>query len=250
MPTISDSHCHLSRFSQAHAVAEAAQNAGVVRLLMPAVDESDFAALIALHRPPHRHAAIGLHPWYVRDDHHTALATLDRLLAQHPDIWLGETGLDFHPKHRHNWAAQQTAFTAHIHLAQNHRRPMIVHNVRATTAIVAACRRARYQQSGIVHAFAGSLEEAQQLRDCGFMLGISHLILHPNALKARRTATLLPLDCILLETDSPYNHHATEATPQAVWQVAHTLAQLRDIDPAELIAACEHNLTRLLTQAT
>lgn len=250
MPTISDSHCHISRFRLPEAAIAAAAQANVARLLMPAVDENDFATLLALHHPPQRYAAIGIHPWFAHEKQFSQINQIDQILTQQPQLLIGETGLDYHPKHHANWPQQTALFAAHIQLAQRHQRPLIVHNVRASSAIVAACQQARYRQGGIVHAFSGSLEEANQLIKCGFFIGIGQLVLRENAVKTRRAAQILPLQHIVLETDAPFGHAHDDKASTILWQVAHTIAQLRQMPVTELIAACEDNLNHLLAFTT
>lgn len=244
---ISDSHCHFSRFRLPEATLIATEQIDIWRCIMPAVDAGDFATLINLHQPPQRYAAIGIHPWFASENGFQYINQMDEILAHNPQMLIGETGLDAHPKRRHNWPQQTALFAAHIQLAHKHQRPMIVHNVRAGSEIMTLCRQQCYQYGGIVHAFSGSLEEAGQLIKNNFLIGIGQLVLRDNAIKTRRAAQFLPLEKIVLETDAPFGMATEETAAQILWQVADTVAQLRQIPIADLIGICENNLNHLLS---
>ena len=176
------------------------------------------------------------------------LHELAQHLAQQPALLVGEIGLDFYDKTEPpaRRAAQIQAFQAQLALAQQYRRPIILHNLRATAAIVQAIQSAKFTQGGIAHAFSGSLEEAQLLIRHGFKIGIGSLLLNPRAKKARIAAQQLPLDTLLLETDSPFGQPEKQNTPANVLRVAQIVAELRGMTLDELAGACEQNLVGLL----
>lgn len=251
---LTDSHCHLADPAfggRTNAVLAQARAAGVRRFLVPAAREAEFAAVAALHRPPQIYGALGVHPWYAGEWGEASGVRLSAVLQAEPEMWVGEIGLDFHPRHRAQAAQQKAAFRAQLALAAQWGRPVVLHNLKATADLTAELKRQRFQAGGIAHAFSGSLEEAKLLISCGLLIGIGTLVLRPNARKVREAAAQLPLAHLVLETDSPFMPPWGEAenTPANVARVADEVAALRGISRAALAAATEENIGRLLDGA-
>ena len=258
MPTnfamFTDTHTHLTHpalFFRLPNIIAQARAAQVSQFIVPTAEHAEWATALALLRQPEiRAVALGIHPWHAEQANASALHGLAQHLHQHPALLVGEIGLDFYDKTQppERRAAQIQAFQAQLALAQQHRRPIILHNLRATAAIIQAIQSTQFTRGGIAHAFSGSLEEAQLLIKHGFKIGIGSLLLNPRAKKARIAAAQLPLNALLLETDSPFGQPEQQNTPANVRRIAETVAQLRGISLAELAAACEQNLVELLTQ--
>lgn len=249
-----DTHCHLTAPELAFRLPEilsGAAHAGITRFIAPSAQAADWPQAIQLTALPSvRAVGLGIHPWFAPPParHTEQLHRLDRLLAQHPQALVGEIGLDFHPKHRSSHPPeQQTAlFRAQLDLARRHRRPIILHNLKATAAVDRCLRDTAFTHGGFAHAFSGSLHEAETLIRHGFCIGIGTLLLNPNAKKVRHAAAVLPLHHLVLETDSPYMRSGNTNTPAALAAVARTLAELRGIGLDELAAQSEHTILRIL----
>lgn len=247
---LTDTHCHLADpqlFNQLDAVLSRSQAAGVRNWIVPATSPNDWQTVVALSSD-HRNIqmAIGVHPWFAEHLPSNWLDMLHQLLTQYPHAWLGEIGLD----RRHtppSLSQQLDIFTTQVTLAQQHQRPIIVHNVGTTEVICRVLRENRFTQGGIAHAFSGSLEEAKQLIDCGLLIGIGSLLFNPNAKKVRIAATQLPAEHIVFETDSPFMlpNHINE--PAYTARIAAIVAELRQTTLAELAAQTERNLHTLYT---
>ena len=253
-PMFTDTHCHLADpalLPQLPEVLAAARAANVCRFIVPATCRADWAAVLALGAA-NTHSAIGIHPWFAAEAGADDLAALSQLLTQHPQALVGEIGLDFLHQNPSNAARtrQISLFEQQLRLAEQHRRPVIIHNLKASAAIVAAVRTTRFSQGGIVHAFSGSLEEAQAFIRCGFKIGIGSLLLNPAAKKARQAAAALPLEHIVLETDSPFMLKNEINTPANVRAIAETAAGLRGISVAALSMQTEINVAQLLAFQT
>ena len=253
-PMFTDTHCHLADpalLPQLPEVLAAARAANVCRFIVPATCRADWAAVLALGAA-NTHSAIGIHPWFAAEAGADDLAALSQLLTQHPQALVGEIGLDFLHQNPSNAARtrQISLFEQQLRLAEQHRRPVIIHNLKASAAIVAAVRTTRFSQGGIVHAFSGSLEEAQAFIRCGFKIGIGSLLLNPAAKKARQAAAALPLEHIVLETDSPFMLKNEINTPANVRAIAETAAGLRGISVAALSVQTEINVAQLLAFQT
>lgn len=242
-----DTHCHLAAPPLIHtlsATIAAAQNVGVSGCLVPATQVSDWQAVLDLAQHDFvRQIAIGVHPWFVL--HNLDFADkLAEILTENPNIWVGEIGLD--TLIDVPMETQLSVFKTQISLSQQFHRPIIVHNVRSTAAIVSAVKQAKFTHGGIVHAFSGSLEEAKLLINLGFKIGIGSLLLNPNAKKVHRAAAELPLSTILLETDSPYMLRNAVNTPENIAKIAQIVANLRQLSLADLAVALENNLSELM----
>lgn len=247
---LTDSHCHLAEdvlFAQLPDIIAAAKQAGVSRFLVPAVRRRDWERVIQLSRLPEMcAAALGLHPWFDEENPADDLAALAQALQQYPALWVGEIGLDFHRATDAEARARQTQhFVAQLDLAQQYQRPIVLHHVRASAAVFAAFQQTGFKQGGIAHAFSGSVETAQLFIKQGFKIGIGMMLLNPNAKKLRHAAAVLPLDALVLETDSPFMRRDAVNTPASVRQVAETLAQLRGESLANIAMQTEANLNRL-----
>lgn len=283
MAAFTDSHCHLAdpafsgRLGQ---VVHAAQTQGIHRFIVPATRPQDWADVAhlanmarladhalftssnsdsAANRPsengscPHQthpiHTAFGIHPWFAHQVNEPDFAELETLLRHYPSAWVGETGLDFHPKHAATRAQQTASLLRQLQLAQTLQRRVILHNVKATSALAEAVKQSGFQYGGIAHGFSGSLEEAAVLMKLGFKIGIGALLLNPSAKKVRTAAQQLPLTAIVLETDSPFMLPNQTNTPANVRPIAEIVAQLRGISLAELAEQTEANIDALLQMA-
>ncbi len=246
---LTDSHCHLAdaAFSADRpAVQHAASTAGVGRLIVPATHSGDWQAVCAL-ASEHIHCALGIHPWWATEYSDGLLHRLDQTLATQRRLLVGEIGLDYRHGQPDEAARrqQQTCLAAQLELAHRHHRPVVLHNLHATHDLLCLLAHSGVR-SGIVHAFSGSLEEAHAFIRLGFLIGIGSLLLHPNAKKAQRAAVELPLDSLVLETDSPFMLPGQRNTPANILPIAHRVAELRNIPLQHVARITEHNIDRLL----
>lgn len=194
------------------------------------------------------YTALGLHPVYLaqhRDDHLLELREwLDRH-AGHPKLCaVGEIGLDyFVPELDRD--AQQRLFETQLALAAEFELPPLLHVRRSHAAVIATLKRFRLKRPGIVHAFAGSVEEAKEYRKLGFRLGLGGAPTWPQANRLRKVVAQLPLEDIVLETDSPdmapAMHPYGRNSPEFLPDICAALAEIRGITPEELANASTRN---------
>lgn len=247
---LTDTHCHLADpalLGSLPQVLAAARAAGVCRFIVPATQRGDFADVAALSDLPSVHIAFGIHPWFAGAAEEGDFGYLEQQLAQHPQALAGEIGLDYGRAQTQEQRLRQVAvFERQLALAQRLRRPVIIHNLKAAAAVVQSVKSCRFTQGGIVHAFSGSLEEAQMFVRCGFKIGIGSLLLNPAARKARKAAAELPPEDIVLETDSPFMLKNTVNTPANMREIAVIVAQLRGVSPEEVAVQTERNVDALL----
>ncbi|HEY0892744.1 MAG TPA: TatD family hydrolase, partial [Cellvibrio sp.] len=144
---------------------------------------------------------------------------------------------------------QQQLLTIHIDVANQLHKPLIIHCVRAHNELIALLKKSKAQVGGVIHAFSGSYEVAQQYVDLGFYLGIGGTITYERAQKTRAAAAKIPLECLVLETDAPdmplYGKQGQRNSPVNIPQIAQVLADLRGIAIDEIAAATSRNAMRL-----
>ncbi|WP_274584720.1 TatD family hydrolase [Neisseria leonii] len=242
-----DSHTHLNDAQFAAdlpAVLTRARDAGVKRFIVPATSRNDWARTAELAAPDIL-PAFGIHPWFAHTAQTDDFAVLHDYLAHHPQAAVGEIGLDY--RMARNDAARQIqigVLNRQLAIAADLRRFVILHNVRASAALCAALK-PHAPLAGIVHAFSGSIEEAQAFIRAGLFIGIGSLLLNPAAKKVRAAAQQLPLSSVVLETDSPFMLGTARNEPANTAAVAAAFCRLRGISPAALSAATEANINRL-----
>lgn len=246
-----DSHCHLDVSEFDHdrdAVVARARAAGIDRQIVPAVDAAHWPTLKAVCAAyPGLHAAYGLHPVYLEghDDRH--LEQLRQWLQRERPVAVGECGLDFFVPDLDR-AQQQHFFDAQLRLAREFDLPLIVHARRAVDAVIAAIRKVGNLR-GVVHSFSGSVQQAEQLWQQGFLLGLGGPLTYPRANRLRQLATHMPLEHLLLETDAPDQPDAdirgARNEPARLRSVLATVAELRNQDEAEIAAITTANAERL-----
>ena len=242
MTVLFDSHCHLDgpEFdADRDEVVARARAAGVAGQLVPAIDAAswdDIAALCARH--PGLHPAWGLHPMFLDRHRPEHLAQLRTWVKSDRPRAIGECGLDFYIEGL-DPDAQRMYFRAQLEIAREFDLPVVVHARRAVEEVTATLKKVG-GLSGVVHSFSGSPEQARQLYDLGFHLGLGGPVTYERARKLRDVARTMPLDRLLLETDAPdqplSGHQGERNEPCRLPQVAQAIAQVRG-EPLETIAA-------------
>ena len=237
-----DSHCHLNSIdlslfdNQMDNVIQAAYEAGIEHLLTVCVELADFPDLCQLtERYPQVSCSVGVHP---ASEHIIPEPTVDELseLASHPRcVALGETGLDYyHVEAPTDQATQQSRFKSHIQAAIEVKKPLIIHTRDAALDTIAIMRSENAERvGGVMHCFSESWEIAQQAIDLNFFISISGIVTFKNAHGIREMAQKIPLDRLLIETDSPYlapvPFRGKQNHPALVRYVAETLSELHEV---------------------
>jgi len=247
-----DSHCHINFPGLAdkldELLASMAQN-GVSHALCVSVNLADFPQVRALaERHANIFASVGVHPDYEDADEPTVLRLV--ALADHPKvIAIGETGLDyFRLQGGLEWQRQR--FRNHIRAAKACRKPLIIHTREAaadTLRIMA--EEGAAEVAGVMHCFTESWEVAEQAIDMGFYISFSGIVTFKTAHALKDVAKRVPLERMLVETDSPYlapvPHRGKTNQPAFVKHVAEEIANLRGIALEEVADATTRNFFRL-----
>lgn len=251
-----DSHCHLNfpeLKANLPAIKQAMQDNGVAYALCISVTLADFPQVLALAEDnPHFFASVGVHPDY--ED--IAEPSVNELiaLANHPKIIaVGETGLDYF-RLSGNLEWQRERFRTHIRAAIACGKPLIIHTRNAAEDTIRIMHEENANQvGGVMHCFTESLEVAKQAIALGFYISFSGIVTFKNALTIKEVAKQVPLNKILVETDSPYlapvPYRGKINQPSYVKYVAAEIASLRGISFEEVAAASTDNFFRLFAHA-
>jgi TatD DNase family protein len=242
-----DTHCHIDapEFNpDREAVIARALQAGLTRIIVPAVRANNFFAVreVCAHYPQ-CFPALGLHPIYAMQHQEVDLLTLATAVKHQPVVAIGEIGLDAWDKSV-DFERQKHFFAAQLKLARDMDLPVLLHARHAVDEVTGMLRRFGVRR-GIAHAFNGSRQQADKLINMGFKLGFGGAMTYPRALNLRRLAAQLPLASLVLETDapdmSPIWAHGQRNLPEYLPRIAEEIAALREITPKILIAACIAN---------
>ncbi|MGI9277150.1 MAG: TatD family hydrolase [Endozoicomonas sp.] len=254
-----DSHCHLDRLKldaydgDLDKAVNAARAAGVERMLCIGIDMNNADAVVSLaERYDDIFASVGIHPL-----EKTAFeAKADVLLeyAGHPRVVaLGETGLDYYYA-GDSTRQQQRNFVTHLQVAAEAKLPVIVHTRDAREdTLTLLDEHADKEVAGVLHCFTESWEMARAAMDMNFYISISGIATFRNAGALRDVVRKLPLDRLLIETDSPYlapvPHRGKSNEPRFLPDVARCVAELKGVSEERLAQATAENFFRLFARA-
>ncbi len=259
-----DSHCHLNFEKLAHRLPEILETMRanqVTHALCVSVDLDSFPQVLALAQDhAHLFASVGVHP----DGEYTGGAScepsieewVERLvsLAQHPKVVaIGETGLDYYrlegrPIEDMEW--QRTRFRAHIRAAKIVQKPLIIHTRCAAQDTLRLMEEEGAQEiGGVMHCFTESWEMAQAAMALNFYISLSGIVTFKNAQDVQELAQRIPLERLLIETDSPYlapvPYRGKLNEPGFVIYVARAIAALRGVEEAKIAEVTSENFFKL-----
>ncbi|KZN66579.1 DNAse [Pseudoalteromonas luteoviolacea CPMOR-1] len=256
---IVDSHCHLDRLDfgklniELPEVLQAARDRQVEHFLCVSVTLDQFPNMLKVIEPFNDvSASCGVHPLNQED----ALNKAQLLkLAQHPRVVaIGETGLDYYySKDTHQ--VQQDSFVGHIEVANELKKPLIIHTRDARKDTIDIMKANNAQDcGGVLHCFTEDWNMAKQAIDMGFYISISGIATFKNARELQDVVKKLPLDRLLIETDSPYlapvPHRGKTNQPAYVQDVAYFVADLKGLSYKELARATTDNFYQLFNLAS
>ena len=234
-----DSHCHLDRLDltpyngDLSLAIKAAQARGVDRMLCIGIDLNNAADVVGIAEQfENIYATVGVHPLDIKQGTVTSEQLIT--LSQHEKVkGIGETGLDYFYS-KENKVEQQAAFEIHLSVATQTRKPVIIHTRDAREDTIAILKEyANPDLTGVFHCFTESWEMAKQGLDLGYAISFSGIVTFKNAAELRDVAKKVPLDRMLVETDSPYlapvPHRGKKNEPKYVRDVAEFLADLKGV---------------------
>lgn len=255
MTVFIDSHCHVNfpELSEDYTdiAVRMAQNR-VKMALCVSVNLPDWDGLMRMvEREPTLWASVGVHPDYENEIEPTVQDLLSR--AKHPKVVaIGETGLDyFRLTGDLDW--QRARFRTHIQAARQAKLPLIIHTRQACEDTVRILREEDADKAGgVMHCFTESWEMAQQCMELGFYISFSGIVTFKNARDLQETAKKMPMDRLLIETDSPYlapvPHRGKRNDPSLVVHVAEKIAELKGVPVQAIADASTENFYRLFNK--
>ena len=255
MTSFIDTHCHLDILESTpeETIIEAKQ-AGVQRMVTIAVDEPslDFVSS-TVQEFPSVYGSVGFHPHDASKLTKSLLQKIRQLAEeQHKLIAIGEIGLDYHYMNSPA-EIQQQAFRKQLQLAVELNLPVILHSREAETDTLNILQEFPVPSHGVAHSFTSSIEMARTLVEMGWYLGINGIVTFKNAEELRKVVRWLPLDRLLLETDSPFlaptPFRGKPNKPAHIPAIATFIAELREISLEQLSAQTTANAERLFNFA-
>ena len=253
-----DSHCHLDRlaYGEKHTdisdVIEKAQAKGISHFLSVCVTLDDYPAMAELIAPFQQiSSTCGVHPLYKEAIMDESLlleyASADKVVA------IGETGLDFfYSPETKEW--QIDAFRKQIRVAKQLNKPLIIHTRDARQETLDILREEGAEQvGGVLHCFTESIEMAEEAMKMGFYISVSGIVTFKNAKELQEVIKAVPLERLLVETDSPYlapvPHRGQENEPAYTYDVAQFVANLKGVSYEELAKVTTSNFFTLFKGA-
>ena len=242
-----DTHCHLTddycaNDAFADVLARAA-NAGVTRMICATSDPADIVPAIKIAEA-HENIFVttGIHPEYAGTDPHPYLTT--DVLSHPRVVGIGEIGLDYHER-SDNRDAQIKLFQEQLEIAQKFDLPVAIHTREAEDDTAAILTNVR----GVMHCFTSSYDLAHIMLDRGFFFSASGILTFKNAAEIRETFAKIPIDRIVIETDSPFcapvPYRGKTCEPFMVVETARVLAQIKNLQIDELASILETNTLNL-----
>ncbi len=249
-----DSHCHLDRLDlslydgKLSNVLDYAKANNVQEMLCVSIDLATFPAMLDTIKPFNFiHASCGQHP--LHQNHQLDGDLLRQLAADDRVVAIGETGLDnFYAPETHD--IQRDSFIEHVAVATELNKPLIIHTRDARDETIKILQDGQaHKVGGVLHCFTETLAMAEQAIDMGFYISISGIVTFNNAAKLREVVKALPLERLLVETDSPYlapaPHRGKENQPAFVHDVAKYIAELKQVSLAHLSEVTTNNFRQL-----
>jgi TatD DNase family protein len=249
-----DSHAHIDdeRFDpdREETVARATA-AGVSLIINIGANMGSSARSVALaEKYAGIYAAVGMHPHDAKEMREADYNQLERWTTHPKVVAIGEIGLDYHydlsPR-----AVQQEVFLRQLDIARKTDKPFIIHEREAHADTLAIVRTAARGWRGVFHCFSGSVETAREYLNMGFYISVAGPVTFPKSVKTKEVAKFVPLDRLLIETDSPYltphPYRGRRNEPAHVRLVAEEIARLRNMPVEELASATTANVRQLFS---
>ncbi len=249
---IIDTHCHLyseNLKSDMPNIMERRQDKGVSKIFMPNVDKESIATMLDVEANyEHCYSMMGLHPCSVKEDYKNELAMVKSWFEKRNFVGVGETGIDLYWD-KTFYEEQRIAFDFQIDLSKDLKVPIIIHS-RDSLDITIEMIKAKQDGglTGIFHCFSGTNEQAKQIVDLGFYLGIGGVLTYKNS-DLPSTIADIDLDYMVLETDAPYlppvPMRGKPNEPSFIWYVCDKLATTKSVSFEEVAKKTSANALKI-----
>jgi TatD DNase family protein len=229
-----DTHAHLEMLDGIHNVIERARDTGLERIVAISSDLiSSKKSLEIASDFPMVFAAVGIHPHEASSFSEEILLEIEGLGIEEKVVAIGETGLDYHYMHSSR-DIQINSFRKHIELAKKLNLPLVIHVREAHDEVLKILKEEdAWETMGVIHCFTGDYETAKRYIDEGFYISFSGIVTFKNAEEIREAARKIPIERMLIETDSPYlapiPFRGKRNEPSYVKYVAEKISELRGV---------------------
>ena len=250
---IFDTHCHLNHedlYKDIDAVIERAKLNGVTSFLVVGYDkETSLLAVKIAHKYDFVYAAIGYHPTEINVSEEDFNEVMN-LLSDSKVVAVGEIGLDYYwVKDEAEREKQKDYFIRQIEIANKNHLPITIHCRDAINDTLEIVKEHKPIEGGIMHCYSGSLESAYEFIKCGLYISLGGPVTFKNAKEPKRVAENIPLDNLLVETDSPYlaphPHRGGQNEPAYIALVVNEIARLKNITNEEVALATYNNARKV-----
>ncbi|PSL22742.1 TatD family hydrolase [Chitinophaga ginsengisoli] len=248
-----DTHAHLygEEFSADRtAIVERALAAGVSRLYLPNIDSNSIEGMLALEVqfPDNCFAMMGVHPCYINENVEQELAVVREWLAKRPFKAIGEIGLDFYWDTTYR-EQQYHAFRSQLELAREYHLPVAIHSRESTRECIDEVKALQDGRlSGVFHCFSGTLEEAKEIIDLGFYLGIGGVVTFKKS-GLDKILEDIDLQYVVLETDAPYlapvPYRGKRNESAYIPLIGEKIADVKNLKIADVAAMTTNNALKL-----
>lgn len=255
-----DSHCHLDRIdlkpyaNDFNRMMDETKACGVAHILCVSINLEAFPIMRSLvNEYPQVSISVGVHP-NEKLEQNIAIDTLLSLASDPKVVAIGETGLDYYRTADNLLSKQHQRFRTHVQAALSCNKPLIIHSRQAPKDTLQILQEEQASNvGGVLHCFTEDWDTAKAALDINFYISFSGIVTFPNAAKLREVAKFVPLDRLLIETDSPYlapvPHRGKSNEPKFVTHVAKCIAEVRNLSPESLITATGENFMRLFNMS-
>ena len=251
-----DSHCHIPLLQPeipAESILKQASDLGVGHMLCASVDIKSYPDVLALAQEHDSiFASVGVHP-NTEAEQEIDTEQLSELAADSDVVAIGETGLDyFRSQGDLEW--QRNRFRTHIRAAKEVGKPLIIHSRDAKEDVIKILlEEGADEVGGVMHCFVDDWETAQRAMEMNFYISFSGIVTFKNALELKSVAQKIPLERVLVETDSPYlapvPYRGKQNQPAYVYYVALHVAELRGMEMEEISSVTTQNFFQLFKTA-
>ena len=250
---IIDTHCHMDLVQfrpDLDDVLNRSMCAGVTDFVIPGYVRAGWARILKICiEKPYLHPCLGLHPAYCDLHRDEDVEELKELSKREQLVAIGEIGLDFQRGHETE-RIQQNLFEQQLSIAKNVGLPVLLHVRKGHDQVLVTLKHKQFKNGGIVHAFNGSIQQADLYMKMGFKLGYGGTLTYDRAKRIRKLAAELPLTSIVLETDAPdmplAGRRGERNSPEYLPEILGTLATLRSESKEEIAAQTSANARQVL----
>lgn len=243
-----DTHCHIYKeyYENIEEVLKNAKKSNVNRMINNGCDKKSNEEVLELTKNYENiYGAIGIHPENIEEYKEEDLKWIEENLKQSKIIAIGEIGLDYHYT-KENKTEQIKLLERQLKIAEQYHLPVIIHSREATEDTINTLK--KYKVTGVIHSFSGSLETAKIYIKMGYLLGINGVITFKNS-KLKEVIKEIPLENIILETDSPYltpePFRGKKNEPARIKEIAEFICNLKGISLEDLATITNHNIKRI-----